>query len=83
MSAVEKNCRWYFAKSLGGQDQGPNDAMSENFKKVPFEAIVRESVQNSLDAKAYEDKPVIVTFKFKSTDACTIRFPLKKSNNCN
>lgn len=69
MSAVEKNCRWYFAKSLGGQDQGPNDAMSENFKKVPFEAIVRESVQNSLDAKAYDDKPVIVTFKFKSTDA--------------
>ena len=69
MSGVEKNCRWFFAKSLGGQDQGPNDAMGENFKKMPFEAIVRESVQNSLDAKAYDDKPVIVTFKFKSTDA--------------
>ncbi len=69
MSGVEKNCRWYFARSLGGQDQGPNDAMGENFKKMPFEAIVRESVQNSLDAKAYDDKPVIVTFKFKSTDA--------------
>ena len=69
MNNAERKCQWYFARSLGGLDQGPNDAMSENFKKVPFEAIVRESVQNSLDAKAYDDKPVIVTFKFKSTDA--------------
>ncbi len=69
MANAEYNCKWHFAQSLGGQDQGPNDAMGENFKKLPFEAIVRESVQNSLDAKVYDEKPVIVTFKFKTTDS--------------
>ncbi len=69
MSSAENNCQWHFAQSLGGQDQGPNDAMSEPFKKDRFEAIVRESIQNSLDAQADKEQPVIVTFKFKSTDA--------------
>lgn len=74
MDYPEKNCQWYFARSLGGQDQGPNDAMSETFKKDRFEAIVRESIQNSLDAKALDDKPVVVTFKFRSTD--TKNYPM-------
>ena len=67
MSKAELNCCWHFAKSLGGQDQGPNDAMGENFKKAPFDSLVRESIQNSIDAQADPDVPVIVTFSFKKT----------------
>lgn len=63
----ELNCCWHFAQSLGGQDQGPNDAMGENFKKSPFDSLVREAIQNSIDAQADPDKPVIVSFNFKST----------------
>ena len=48
MSKAEINCCWHFAQSLGGQDQGPNDAMGENFKKSPFDSLVREAIQNSI-----------------------------------
>ena len=67
MSKAELNCCWHFAQSLGGQDQGPNDAMGENFKKSPFDSLVREAIQNSIDAQAKPDVPVIVSFNFKST----------------
>ena len=32
----EKNCRWHFAKQLGGREDGPNDPMQDNFKKTGF-----------------------------------------------
>ena len=67
MSKAEINCCWHFAQSLGGQDQGPNDAMGENFKKSPFDSLVREAIQNSIDAQAKPDVPVIVSFNFRST----------------
>lgn len=69
MSKAELNCCWHFAKSLGGQDQGPNDAMGENFKKDPYESLVREAIQNSIDAQADPDVPVIMSFKFKSINS--------------
>ena len=66
MSNSEQNCKWTFAKSLGGQDIGPNDALVEFFKKIPYESLVRESIQNSIDARLDISKPVRVSFKFKN-----------------
>lgn len=66
MSTSEQNCRWTFAKSLGGQDIGPNDALVEFFKKIPYESLVREAIQNSIDARLDLTKPVRVSFKFKN-----------------
>ena len=65
MSTSELECRWHFAPTAGGQDQGPNEAMSELFKKDPFESLVRESIQNSLDAVQDKDRPVHVVFRWK------------------
>ena len=65
MANSELDCRWHFAPSPGGQDQGPNEAMSELFKKEPFESLVRESIQNSLDAVQNPDEPVHVVFRWK------------------
>ena len=65
MANSELDCRWHFAPTVGGQDQGPNEAMSELFKKDPFESLVRESIQNSLDAVQDKDQPVHVVFKWK------------------
>ncbi len=62
--AKELNCKWYFAEAIGGQDQGPNEAMSETFKKVPYDALVREAIQNSLDARKSPLEPVVVDFNF-------------------
>ena len=65
MATSELDCRWHFAPTAGGQDQGPNEAMSELFKKDPFESLVRESIQNSLDAVQDKQQPVHVVFKWK------------------
>lgn len=66
MNNAEKHCQWHFAQSLGGQEQGPKDAVGETFKKEKYESLVRESIQNSLDvASDVEGKPVIVSFMFK------------------
>lgn len=74
MSKAEKNCQWNFAPRVGGIDQGPNEAMGDIFKKLPYQALVREAIQNSLDAAKNEDEPVIVTFKRSSVD--THNYPM-------
>jgi len=60
---MEKNCKWHF-KEEGGRDVGPNDPVDEKFKGQPYYSIVRESIQNSLDAVKDENNPVIVVFNF-------------------
>lgn len=62
MSNLELNCKWHFAKQLGGRDDGPNDPMQENFKKTPYASLIRESIQNSLDVPLDSSKPVKVEF---------------------
>jgi len=58
---MEKDCKWYFGNE-GGIDIGPNDPIHENFKGNPYYSIVRESIQNSLDAVNNEKEPVKVSF---------------------
>ena len=64
MATSELECTWHFAPTPGGLDQGPNEAMSEMFKKAPFESLVRESIQNSLDAVQDKTQPVHVLFRW-------------------
>jgi hypothetical protein len=49
-SGPEKGCQWVFAPQEGGREDGPNDAMMQNFRSKPYNSLVRESLQNSLDA---------------------------------
>ena len=65
----EKGCRWHFAPQEGGREDGPNDAMMQNFKASPYKALVREAVQNSLDAVLDSTKPVRVEFTFANLNA--------------
>ncbi|NPA44736.1 MAG: hypothetical protein GXO49_04310 [Chlorobi bacterium] len=67
MNNTEKCNRWFFDKQ-SGMDDGPNDAFAENFKAFPYYSIVRESIQNSLDAVRDEEKPVIVKYEFSEID---------------
>jgi len=60
---MEKNCKWHFDES-GQAKTGPNDSIHETFKANPYYSIVRESIQNSLDAVLDKDKPVVVSFGF-------------------
>jgi hypothetical protein len=66
MSDKELNCKWHFAEKKGGGDTGPNEPMAENFKKNKWISLVREAIQNSLDAVYDVERPVKVVFDFKS-----------------
>ena len=65
----EKGCQWHFSLQEGGREDGPNDAMMQNFKSSPYKALVREAVQNSLDAVLDSSKPVRVEFTFANLNA--------------
>jgi hypothetical protein len=70
----EKNLKWYFG-SEGGQDVGPNDPIHQNFKGNPYYYIVRESIQNSLDAVENKNKPVEVHFDFEKISRAASEYP--------
>ncbi len=73
MGNAEQNCEWHFATQSGGREDGPNDPMQENFKKMPYASLVRESIQNSLDVPLDESLPVRVEFSWGSINA--INYP--------
>ena len=60
--------KWNFNKlRVGDEKQGIRDGDMSDFSKTHYKSVVRESIQNSLDAKPKEsDKPVIVHFNFKT-----------------
>lgn len=66
---LEFDCRWHFAKRLGGLDTGPNNPMQENFKRTPYASLIRESIQNSLDVPLDSSKPVRMQYSISSIDA--------------
>lgn len=63
----ELNCKWNFPDMPdNGSLVGPNEPMSENFKKTPYASIVREAIQNSLDERLDKTKPLEMVFSIKS-----------------
>ena len=68
MSNSEKMCQWNFDVQTG-EDQGPGDALGQNFKGEPYAALVRESIQNSLDVPIENNHPVRVVYSFGEIDS--------------
>lgn len=70
MSSKEKECKWTFAEQLDcAQEMGPNNAMAQNFKKSPYPSLIRESIQNSLDAVLDSNQPVVMQYQFISMNS--------------
>lgn len=65
MANKELDNKWNFAdlpeNMLG---QSANNALISHFNKSPFSALIRESIQNSLDAPLSDSLPVRVEFSF-------------------
>ena len=61
-SRQSKRIKWFFPPTRGGVSQGFNDSGKEFFTAGILEHVVREIIQNSLDAKnpKYPDRPIIV-----------------------
>ncbi len=70
MSYPEGNCKWTFATLPANMyGQGTKNALVTHFKKSPYTALIRESIQNSLDQALYDDKPVRVEYSFSRIQA--------------
>lgn len=63
MFQPELNCCWTFDRH-SGREEGPNDALGQNFRQRPYASLVRESIQNSLDVPLHKGIPVTVSFSF-------------------
>jgi len=60
----ELYCTWLFGPESGADD-GPNDALAENFNSKPTISLIRETIQNSLDAAVENSsEPVRVEYTF-------------------
>lgn len=53
---------WRFPPQNGGVEQGFNDPAIDHFKGERVSALVRETIQNALDARAHASEPVVVAF---------------------
>ena len=69
----DTNLKWYFAKSKNGGGTGVNDGLSDLFSGGTLQDLVRESIQNSLDAKAKDEPYVRVEYKLQTFP--TAEFP--------
>lgn len=49
MSTTENGCTWHFGIEAG-RSEGPFDATGQNFRQRPYASLLRESLQNSMDA---------------------------------
>ena len=54
---------WHFPPTNGGRVDGFNDPGIAHFSGFPYSSLARETIQNSLDARADYDQPVHVSFE--------------------
>lgn len=72
--SADINCSWHFREFREGEDnlQGANDPIIQKFKENFYNSLVRESIQNSMDAKT-GDGPIEV--KYELSKVSRMEFP--------
>lgn len=77
MENIENGCHWYFPQLAKGiEEKNTTDSDEETLKnQSSIEALVRESIQNSLDVHDGSNEPVVMTFKFGSIKNPTEQIP--------
>lgn len=57
---------WELPSTNGGREDGLNDSGISYFQADPVKSLTREVIQDSLDARATEEKPAVVEFEQKN-----------------
>lgn len=60
-----KKIDWYFAYNNGGEEEGPNDSLTNYFTEKGMNSLAREIIQNAIDARSSDDAPVKVKFSLE------------------
>jgi hypothetical protein len=68
LATSKKQC-WHFPNNGGGLAAGFNDSSMDTFKGHRLSALVREVIQNSLDARENKAEPVVVNFQITSLES--------------
>ena len=55
--------QWQFPENEVGEPEGPNDGGISHFTGKRNASVIRESIQNSLDARSNTNKPVLVSLR--------------------
>ena len=63
MTTDNSDIGWRFPPTNGGRVDGFNDPGIAHFSGTPHSSLARETIQNSLDARADYDQPVHVSFE--------------------
>jgi hypothetical protein len=63
---------WKFPSNGGGQIEGFNNASIDTFIGNRVFSLVREAIQNSLDARLDKNKPVLVSFSLDELEASKV-----------
>lgn len=63
---IDTKIGWNFPPTNGGRVDGFNDPGIAHFTGTPLGSLARETIQNSLDARLGEDRPVHVSFELIS-----------------
>ncbi len=59
---------WVFPSNNGGEVDGFNNASIDTFNGTKLFSVVRETIQNSMDARLDKDKPVRVSFTLSNIE---------------
>ena len=60
--------KWIFPPNNGGEVDGFNNASIDTFNGTKLFSVVRETIQNSMDARLDKDKPVRVSFSLSDIE---------------
>jgi hypothetical protein len=60
--------KWIFPSNNGGEVDGFNNASIDTFNGTKLFSVVRETIQNSMDARLDKDKPVRVSFSLSDIE---------------
>ena len=67
----ENTIKWRFPLSGGGLQNGFNDGAIDHFKGHRLSSLVREVIQNSLDAGDGTDRPIKLKFEIQEINKST------------
>lgn len=60
---MDKAVGWFFPPTNGGKEDGWNEPGIAHFTGTPLSSVARETIQNSLDGREQDGKPVEVVFE--------------------
>ena len=74
-ASKQMKASWRFGTNDTGETEGPNNSGIANFTDDRTGGLVREVLQNSIDARAHQNQPVEVSFQVEELSTSGLDIP--------